>query len=425
MRLLQKTNRIYTLFATLLFLVGGIILFIRITGIIEEEAAEQLLSNEQRIALKLKHGQPFTELSPVIEITRLGRPLAEHIALKDTIFYDEFEAEVENFLQLTSIRNINGQAYRLVLRQMLVEPRDYLASIGLSLAVVLALLLVCLAVMNRVIYRKLWRPFYQALAALKGFSVYQNSPLPLKESKIQEFTELNTAITKLTGKVRSDFRALKEFSENASHEMQTPLAVIQTKLDELLQDAALSEQQASRIQVANTSVKKLARLNQTLLLLTKIENRQFIYTETVDVRLMMERQLKDSEDFIQDKGLRVSYAADTALTVTANPALVEILVSNLLRNAIKHNIPNGCIDITLTKYSLHISNSGKPLAHAPAVLFERFSKADPSSGSLGLGLAIVKTICTIYGWQIKYEANQCNHLLQVDFSGMATSYSSN
>lgn len=416
MRLLQKTNRIYTLFATLLFLVGGVILFIRITGIIEEEAAEQLLSNEQRIALKLKLGQPYTELSPVIEITRLENPIAEHIALKDTMFYDEFEGEIEKFLQVTSSRNINGQAYRLVLRQMLVEPRDYLGSIGLSLAIVLALLLLCLAVINRVIYRKLWQPFYQGLAALKGFSVYQNSPLPLNESKIQEFTELNAAITNLTGKVRSDFHALKEFSENAAHEMQTPLAVIQAKLDELLQDENLSEQQASRIQVAHTSVNKLARLNQTLLLLTKIENRQFIYTEAVDVRLMIERQLQDSEDFIQGKGLRTAY---TALTVMANPALVEILISNLLRNAIKHNISNGYINITLNGSSLIISNPGKMLLHAPALLFERFSKADPSSGSLGLGLAIVKTICNIYGWRVKYETNQHIHFLQVDFSSDA------
>jgi len=419
MRLLQKTNRIYTLCATLLFLVGGVILFIRITGIIEEEAAEQLLSNEQRIALKLKLGQPYTELSPVIEITKLSKRRTEYIALKDTIFYDVFEGEMEKFLQVTSIRNINGQAYRLVLRQMLVEPKDYLGSIGLSLAVVLALLLLCLAVMNRVIYRKLWRPFYQGLASLKDFSVYQNSPLPLLESNIQEFTELNTAITNLTGKVRFDFHALKEFSENASHEMQTPLAVIQAKLDELLQDENLSEQQASRIQVAHTSVNKLARLNQTLLLLTKIENRQFIYTEAVDVRLMVERQLQDSEDFIQGKKLHINYTADTALTVMANPALVEILISNLLRNAIKHNIPNGDINIALTKYNLIISNPGKLFSHDPAQLFERFSKADPSSASLGLGLAIVKTICNIYGWQVKYETHQQIHFLQVGFSSDA------
>ncbi|MBF9252241.1 HAMP domain-containing histidine kinase [Pontibacter sp. 172403-2] len=415
MRLLQKTNRVYLLFTALLLLLAGGFLYVLITDTVEEEASEQLLSNEKRIATALKAGQQITVLPPVIEVEELRGRREERLTLKDTVLFDALEGEIETFRQVTSVREVNGSTYRIVLRQMVVERVKSLATIGVSLAAVLLTLFLFLALMNRIIYHKLWSPFYGSLKALKNFSVYQNSPLQLESGGITEFAELNRAISKLTEKTRSDFRALKEFSENASHEMQTPLAVIQAKLDELLQDVALNEQQASRIQVASSSVQKLSRLNQTLLLLTKIENRQFIYTEAVDVSAMIVRQLQDFVDFIQDKAIHVDFVPTPALIVTANPALAEALVSNLLRNAVKHNIPDGFIFIKLTDSSLKVSNSGTPLPHAPAMLFERFQKADPSSNSLGLGLAIVRTICNLYGWHVTYETNQNTHTLQVDF----------
>ncbi|WP_347159158.1 sensor histidine kinase [Pontibacter chitinilyticus] len=415
-RLLQRTNRWYVLSSAVLFLVAGAVLVQLFAGIIEEEASEQLLSIEQRITRRLEQGQPIPQLPPVIQITRLSDLRQESLVLKDTAFFDELENEVETFRQVASVRHIHGSAYRIVLRQMIVDRGDSMPTIGLSLGIVMLLLLLFLAVMNRAIYRQLWRPFYQSLEALRNFSVYQSAPLQLGSTKTTEFAELNAALAKLTEKTRSDFRALKEFSENASHEMQTPLAVIKARLDELLQEAELREEQATSIQAAHAAVKKLSRLNQTLLLLTKIENRQFIYTEAVDMAAIIQAQLNDSEDFILGKNLQVRCTTASAPVLTANPALVETLVSNLLRNAIRHNLPGGFVAIDLNKDRLRITNSGRPLACAPEKLFERFSKADASSHSLGLGLAIVQTICTLYGWRVRYEAAQDVHSLWVAFA---------
>lgn len=408
-------NRLYLLSAALLLLIAGAALFALMTATIEEEATEQLVSNEKRIVKALKQGQPVPNLMPVMEVKKTTGYSKEQLTLKDTVFYDPLEGETETFLQMTSVRRINDDFYKITLRQMVVERLHSLTTIGLSLAIVMLLLLLFLAFANRVIYRKLWAPFYTSLRALKSFSIYQSKPLQLDESKISEFSELNTAIYGLTEKTRTDFRALKEFSENASHEMQTPLAVIQAKLDELLQESGLDEQQAVRIQAAYSAGQKLSKLNQTLLLLTKIENRQFIYTEALDLREVVERQLQESEDFLQDRQLQLYYTTGAPVTAVANPALAETLVSNLLRNAIRHNIPGGEISVALAEKSLTVSNSGKPLPHAPAMLFERFRKADPSSGSLGLGLSIVRTICHLYGWQVQYEARQTTHTLRITF----------
>ncbi|KAA3436338.1 sensor histidine kinase [Rufibacter hautae] len=415
MRLLQKLNRTYILFSSLLFLVAGVLLYFFLTANIDYEAEEQLLNTERRIARQLTRGHTPTKLFPVLEVTQLAVHRPQGLTITDTTMFDQVEGEEETFRQVRSVRNINGHSYAIVLRQMVVQHSEYIMTIGCILVLVMGLLLVCLTLMNRSIHRTVWQSYYTTLEAVKNFSVHQPGPLQLQDSATQEFQEMHTALSRLTEKARLDYLALKEFSENASHEMQTPLAVLQNKLDELLQDLALIELQARHIQTAGTAVQKLSKLNQTLLLLTKIENRQFIHTETVCVTAFLCRQLDLLEDFLLEKKLQVTLEETAALKVSANPALVDVLLSNLLSNAIKHNNAHGCISIEIGKNRLLVSNSGKPLPYAPSLLFERFSKADAYSPSLGLGLAIVRTICHLYGWEVQYQVQKNRHSLEITF----------
>jgi signal transduction histidine kinase len=419
MRLLQKTSRTYIIFSSLLFLTAGVLLYFFMTANIDHEANEQLLNTERRIAKQLERGQTPAKIPPVLEVTQLSKHQPERLWVTDTVMFDNVEGEEETFRQVTSIRNANGHSYSIVLRQMIVEHADYVVTIGGILALIMGCLLICLALMNRSIYRTVWNPYYQTLDALKNFSLHQPSPLALQDTSIIEFKEMNAALHRLTEKARTDFMALKEFSENASHEMQTPLAVVQTKLDELLQDPALTETQARHIQTAGTAVQKLSKLNQTLLLLTKIENRQFIYTQQLNIPELVRKQVAELEDFIQEKELDVTFQKPEHVEVSANPALVDALLTNLLSNAIKHNVPKGSISIAVKQNILQVSNSGRPLASSPAFLFERFSKADASSSSLGLGLAIVRTICHLYNWQVQYQVDKEQHTLEINFAGAA------
>ena len=415
MKLLQKTSRVYFMVSAFLLLVTGVLLYFFLTTIIEAETKEQLLANEMRIASRLSHHQPTTQLAPVIEITKLEKVLPENIAIIDTTLFDDKEQEFERFLQVTSIRNIRGVGYRIILRQMIEEPIGYIGSIGLALGITFLFLLLSTTFINRLVFSKLWQPFYNSLAALNSFSVNQSKPLKLDKSDIAEFEELNAAVLTLTDKTRHDYRVLKEFTENASHEMQTPLAVIQTKLDELLQTPSLTESQAGQIRVAVSAVQKLTRLNHALILLTKIENQQFQQKETINVSQVISGHLKQLEDFIQAKTLQVEFESAASLTVNSDPALVEMLVSNLLSNSIKYNLPGGQIHILIAADSLEISNTGESLHVAPETLFDRFSKANQSSASLGLGLALVKSICEQQGWHIRYEIEAGLHTFTVNF----------
>jgi signal transduction histidine kinase len=415
MKLLQKTSRVYFLASALLLLVTGVLLYFFITKIIIEETREQLLSNEQRIAFQLSHNQPTTQLPPVIEIIRQKKLIREKRVITDTTLFDEIEQEEERFLQVSSIRNIKGISYRIILRQMMEEPIGYISSIGLAMGITFLFLLISTTFLNRLVFKNLWQPFYDSLAALNSFSVNQQQSINLGKTDISEFEELNTVISTLTEKTRHDYRVLKEFTENASHEIQTPLAVIQTKLDELLQTPELTEMQASQIHLASVAVQKLGKLNKSLLLLTKIENRQFSDKVEVSLPEIIYGQLQQSEDFIQAEKLTIELEIKENIQVLADPLLVEILVSNLLSNAIKHNVKNGLIKIKLSENSLIFINTGDAINFPPTQLFDRFRKANKTSYSLGLGLAIVQSICEQNNWGIQYDVQNNMHTLKVDF----------
>jgi signal transduction histidine kinase len=179
----------------------------------------------------------------------------------------------------------------------LVRNQDFILAITLSVGIVVLLLIITVYFVNTIIMRNVWLPFYNNLETLKNFSVENDKGLELQQSNIDEFQELNNSLSKLTNKIKSDFNNLKEFTENASHEMQTPLAIMQSKSEILLQSENLTKNQVEQIRTIYQSVQRLSKLNKTLLLLAKIENRQFKDLETIEVNKVIEKQLEIFEDF--------------------------------------------------------------------------------------------------------------------------------
>lgn len=416
MRLLLKTNRVYLIFSAILLMITGILLFFLITSVIKNEATEKLTINKERIKRELIKGKHFENLSPVLEVEEVSVMPATKKIVKDTMMFDPVEEDEELFHEVTSYELIRDKKYRITLRQVILEPHDYYNSIGFLLLCMMVILLVCLQWINWRISTNLWKPFYNNLELIKRFSIQDNEPILLGESDIKEFSELNIAIENFSEKIISDYNALKEFSENAAHEMQTPLAVIKSKLELFLQAESLDEEQAKQIKSAYDSTVRLSKLNKALLLLTQIENRQFTDSEQMSLTQIIEKQLLIYEDFISVKNLAVTKLFEMDVKIKTSPILIETLVSNLINNAIKHNIENGNLTIGLKNHSLVISNNGKPLLVSPETLFNRFSKADPSSQSLGLGLAICKKICDINKWKINYTVNNEKHSMMVDFT---------
>jgi signal transduction histidine kinase len=265
------------------------------------------------------------------------------------------------------------------------------------------------------ISERLWQPFYNTLERLRSFQLTQATPLLLVQSDIDEFAELNAAIGRLTEKARQDYRSLKRFTENASHEIQTPLSVIRAKLEILLQSEGLNGAQLADLHSTELAATRLSRLQQNLLLLVKIENEQFEAQEMIPLHQLVSSKLELLKDFIEAKKLLVNTECNQ-VKLQLNPFLAETLISNLIGNAVKHNLPKaGWIRVELNEATLSISNSAKS-PEAPAIEFvERFRRSNSQSEGLGLGLAIVAEICELYQWQLSVHFENNTWYTQIAF----------
>lgn len=415
MKLLKKTKRTYFLYSIVIFLVSSTIIYYVLKNIITKRQDEKLLLDKEIIARKIKYDDPL----PIFEVDdyEATYPVKDTLYFKDTLFYQIING-VENYelyRQLTSVETLQGKTYKIVTRSSQVKNHEFILVISISVAAVVFLLIATVYFMNTQIAKKVWQPFYQNLEHLKNYSFEDSKPIELKDSKIQEFKELNESVTKLTEKLSNDFNNLKEFTENASHEMQTPLAIMQSKLEFLMQSENLQLDDKQIISTVYSAAKRLSKLNKTLLMLSKIENQQYSQKKEILVNDVVNHQSEIFEDFIANKNLTLSKNLTLDVKIKANPLLFDMVVSNLISNAIKHNYDGGNIEIQTNDVFLSVSNSGHPTKNKSEALFERFKKESTSSESFGLGLAIVKKICDVHHWNIKHTYTEGKHHFTIYF----------
>jgi signal transduction histidine kinase len=250
--------------------------------------------------------------------------------------------------------------------------------------------------------RQLWKPFYESLAIMRNFKLGRTKSLSLPPTKVEEFSFMNESLILATQKAEQDYLLLKEFTENASHEMQTPLSIIRSKLDVLIQEKGLSEKQSELTRGAYAAIKRLSRLNHSLLLLAKIENHQFDKEEEIDLKQKVEEKIQQFQELWQSREVTATYSLKES-SIKMNPELLEILLNNLFSNASNHNITSGSIAIELYAHHLSINNSGNSGALDEKRLFTRFYKETMNSNSNGLGLSIIKQIAKVSYIKIEYS----------------------
>ena len=277
------------------------------------------------------------------------------------------------------------------------------------------ILIVLIFFLNRILLQKLWNPFYETIIKVKQYRLDKGSKMALSSSKIIEFEELNNSIEELIENNLNVYLNQKQFIENASHEMQTPLGVIRNKVDLLTELPSLNIEQAALIDAITEQVDRLTRLNKTLLLLSKIENNQFTEKESVNIDTIIEEYCEDFVDLIDFKKITLSIDKHSPAILLMHMDLARILISNLIKNAINHNIYGGFINITIEANKLVLINSGKELHSSPEILFERFNKRSDNPQSSGLGLAIVKSICSFYNFSISYSYSEQKHTIEIIF----------
>lgn len=291
---------------------------------------------------------------------------------------------------------------------------DIMQGIMLQFALITGVVGIAIVLTVRFILRRLWKPFDDTLKEMEEFRLEDGRLPALPESDIKEFIRLNHTLEILMKNSLTSYRSQKEFTENASHELQTPLAVFQSKLDLLLQLPDLTERQAEMIQNLYQVSGRLSRLNRNLLLLAKIDNNQYARMEETDVVKLMEELLPSLETLAGSITIERDFKVKS-LAVHANRTLLESLVSNLVINAVRHNRAGGTIRLVLDERCLMIANTSDEQALNPELIFNRFYRPSEKTKGNGLGLAIVKAICEYHGWNIDYGYQKGIHCFTVHF----------
>ena len=308
---------------------------------------------------------------------------------------------------------VNGKAYKASVTKSEEEMEDLIILIVLITIGIIIFLLFILFITNRVLLRKIWKPFYDTLHSIHAFNLSNKKYEVRIATNVDEFRDLDTAVSKMTSQIIKDYNMLKNFADNASHEMQTPLAILNSKLDLLIQEPGLRETHTRQLQSMYDAITRLTKLNQALLLLTKIENNQFNRAEELSLDILLKEKLLQFEDLITTRHMKLNFIT-VPVSVKINDYLADILLNNLISNAIRHNKENGEINIAMHEQKLFVSNTGTSLNFDPVQLFDRFKKGGHSEG-LGLGLAIVKQICDNYQFGISYSFKNELHSFEIRF----------
>jgi len=420
MRLLKKTITSYFIFSAILLLVAIPIFYYAVKKMMIKSVDENLMATKTRILPQLNnaainHTEQSLHLSDYEILFVKEEPNNKGDSIDDIeISGVNANASVPGRL-LSSHFVINQESYSLQIKTSMLDKFLLLKRIVLVSVILLVVLLLGLLLINRALTRKIWQPFYRTLNRLHEYRVDKQPSLILEQSSVSEFNDLNKAIQELTERNYQAYASQKEFTENASHEMQSPLAVFQSKLELLMQTKPLNEEQAVLIADLANASKRMSRLNKSLILLTKIENNQFLEKESLSVKDMLQKLLQQYEFQIKQQSIQCTLKIETGIVVEANRTLIEILLGNLLSNAIRHNLPGGSIEIALYEKELVVQNSGKPSSLEKQKLFQRFQKESRDESSIGLGLEIVKKICDLNHYSIHYSFNNQMHIFALHF----------
>lgn len=416
MKLAEHYNRANIVTTLLMLIIGAGIYYFAINYIADKQL-DHYLEEETREANdfisqhhKLPRKNDLEDQQTIF--TQINSPKVNTLFF-DTLYTDGHTGKVGPGRAELTLVTFNGINYRTTVIISSANTKYFVQLIMLITLALTVALLITLFITNRYILRGLWRPFYGTLGKIKAFNIIDTEGFNPVNGKVDEFNELNNAVQIMTGRIKDDFQHLKQFTENASHEMLTPLAVITAKLDMMIQDETLQPSHYEQLTDIYTATGKLSRLNQSLTLLVKIENNLIHDKETIEVDKLVSEKLKHFHELIAGKSIQLKKDIHHQ-TITASRYLTDILLNNLIGNAIRHNIDYGSLTIALTNGMLVIRNNGVATPLNADMVFKRFQKGQKSDGT-GLGLAIVKNICTLNGWKVSYDYHNHMHTFQIVF----------
>lgn len=418
MKLLTKTTLYFLLALIPLLTAAGFYLFNQFSKEINYRSDKELISNEtawvQYLETESENGVTFILKTPDLSIFPTDSDVSVAPSISNTYEYS-IKGDVKiPYRQLSQVVSISGNPYQILIRQSQEQKAALVTYVTRIMLFVFIGLFGATLIFNWVISKRLWKPFRLSLSKIRSAELQKMEGIHFDSTNIQEFNELNSSLNYMTDKIYKDYVNMKEFTENAAHEMQTPVAVVQSKLELLLQDNNLKDDQVQSIILSVTALRRLSNLNEGLLLLAKIENNQYETSEEISLTAITKKYLQLFEEFIKEKKLTINTTFNDGFTLTLHPILADSLVTNLLGNAIKYNYNGGNIDIEVSVKNYRISNSSMLKPIPTEKLFRRLTTSeDNNERSNGLGLAIVKRIADVNGLEISYHSQNGMHSFDI------------
>jgi signal transduction histidine kinase len=416
-KLFAKYSRINILVTIAIFLIAIVAFYFTLNYVQIDQVDDDLTIEEEEILLYAKQydqlPKTFSVEDQLIEFASVGEPFKQRYfnraRLKDA------NGDNEEFRQLIFGVQAGGQWYKVTVSKSLEDTNHLIQSILWITSATILLILIGYLIINHFVLKRLWQPFYNTLSIIKEFKINEEQELSFPSTSTEEFEFMIKTLEGTTKQAKLDYLSLKTFSENASHEIQTPIAIIQSKLDLLIQDEAITEKQSKILQAVYDAIQRLNRLNTSLLLLAKIENKQYAAIQKINLKKKTKEKIADFNELWQANQLEVSYSLKDSI-ILMNNELADILINNLLSNATKHNYNGGKIIISLTEYHLIITNtSNEPLLNEEKI-FQRFYKPSQNKENNGLGLSIIKQICDASDMIATYYFNEQKHNFKIQWN---------
>ncbi len=416
MKLLNQSI-IYT-FLSILAIIGlwGFVFFFNMSEEIRENVDEGLSNYKRQIISKAGRDTAIlshTDLEEgfyAIQLIDKEKALSYRDKFKDTIIYiqdiDDAMPEAGPARMLSTAFEDDGRYYELKIINPMVEKDKLIHRLLLGILWLYGFLVLTIILINNIVLQRLWKPFYELLRKIQDYRFGTSEKLPEIKTKTKEFKDLQRSVNALLKHNARIFDQQKQFIGNASHELQTPLAIVNNKLELLIEKGNIDKDQATDLSEMLDIINRMIKLNKSLLLLSKIENGQFLKRQPVHINQNVKQTIQDLAETITYKNIHLSISEEFEIIKEMDPSLAEILIGNLLRNAVFHNNNGGRVTIIFRENALIIINSGQNEALDPDKIFKRFYKSPYKRESSGLGLAITKAICDGYNISITY--NYCN-----------------
>ena len=420
MKLLNYTTSYFAAILLVLLGIWAVIFYLEMLDEIYDSLDDGLDNQKMLVINRAKSDPEIIQRLNFEDGSYTIKPISNKLAMnfrdsyRDTLMYMQNEKDYEPVRLLETVFKKDDKFYKLKIITSMVEEDDLIEDLLFSLVLLYVGLILSIVLLNNLILKKIWNPFYGLLQQLKNFRLEKDQKINTVSSNIEEFNLLNTRIEQMLEKSVSSYNSQKQFIENAAHELQTPLAISINKLELLVENEDLNDQQIELVASVLNNLEGLTRMNNSLLLLSKIENQQFPDEEEVVFNDLIEELKRDYEDLAVHKSMEINIESTSVLKHTMNRGLAKILLSNLLKNAIVHGQKESAIEILISENSFSISNSSNQASLDSEKVFFRFQKNSGSKNSNGIGLAIAQTIAKKYNFQLKYFYSD-KHNFQLNF----------